>query len=411
MTMTMRLLSPALLRLQALIFFALAHVWYQPKPPAKKRYAVKARPLPVRVRDSVQILELTQALGDAEAALVVWTLRGWLAVNKANKRNLREGHYWTYNPLPEWCEKHFQWMTVDQLSYLMKKLAKLGVVIRQQFYSPRGKCYWYRLDEEVISRMILETVTRKSPDASLKNTGETRKSPNQGRKSPAHTTKESSSDVSSIPDSTALPTTTEQGDNETDDTTDTDVVVVSPALPHHPEAESGEHNLDGEGHDTTAVKALAQNELHHDEEPLSKVPLKVLSGVGSELVKFGVLPVTAQRLVEQYPEADVQYVLTYTQASGKLGPGFVIDELDHRRFGVLLARDSNLLAQKVLHASSTELDEGRLEAIRLQNERWAAEDAAAEQAALDPEHMLIPAVPDASDPDALHRLRTDGALV
>lgn len=356
---------------------------HQSQRPTKKRYVVKARPMPIRVRDSVQILELTQILGDAEAALVVWTLRGWLATNKASNRNLREGHHWTYNPLPEWCEKHFQWMTVDQLSYLMKKLTKSGVVIRKQFYSPRGKCYWYRLNETVLGSTISpDTTARKSPAQSLKSPDQTRKAPDQTRKSPAHTTKESSTEVSSIPDSRPLTTATAlQGNDE-----NTDAAVVDPQSRPDPESESGEHSLNGEGHDTTAVKAYLPHEQHHDDQPLPKVPPKGVPALVAELVAFGVLPPTAQRLVEQYPEADVRYVMRHAQSpAGKNlfnPPGFLVDELDTGKHGVLAARamagpTGRSLSAAIASEGPVEIEAWRLEALRRENDRFAAEEAEA----------------------------------
>lgn len=368
--------STILMRLQ-IVMSVILTMWEQiTRPPdhqratTKKRYAVKARPVPVRVKDSVQILELTRVLGSAEDALVVWTLRGWLILNEAKKHNFREGRFWTYDSLPKWCAKHFQWLSAKQLSTVMTRLEKQGVIIRKQFGTDKwNSCYWYSIDETVLSSLVAAITGAGSGSSSSRlgaqpthSGAPSAQTGSRRANSVAHTTKESTRKESSIPDSRVSQTTT-----AFESTEKTDVVVVTLPIPE-PESESGEHSIEGEGPDTTAVKAFVPHEQHHNDQPISKVALKVLSPLAAELATFGVLLPTAQRLVGQYAEADIRRVLDYARGASNLinPPGFVVDELDTGKSGVLAARIA-----PALRSLSTAIieDAEREERMRRETER------------------------------------------
>lgn len=326
----------------------------------RKRYRLKVRPLPVRVKDSIQIFALAAILGSAEASLVVWTLRGWLAVNEAKKHNFREGRFWTYNSLPQWCVQHFPWLSPKQLSTIMTRLEDQGVIIRKQFKAKHefDNQYWYSVNEEVLAALAVGKNTPLVPPsrlvASPAQAGSSRadsvaSSAQMGAPSAqtvSYTTKESSKYESSISDSNlSLSTTTALPDA---------AVVVQPD-PAAPEAESGEHSLDGEGRDTTAVKAFVPHEQHHDERPISKVPLKVLplgetardlaATMMAPYERFGLTEDYAAQLIQRYGEDHVRACHCHIQDNWRQfpgghksrifnPPGFMTDELAVRRLNL-----------------------------------------------------------------------------
>lgn len=394
MTMTMRLFSPALLAVIGVILRlikpAVAH------PIVKIPVEIPRsgfNPLLPTLEMEVYHPALVQSLGFNKEAILkkIWD---WQGYNRHEKQTFRDGHYWTYYTYEQWQQKHFQWLNVDTVRKLIRELENDGLLISGQFsYGSATK--WYRVDVNAVSKLLLRT--EKASVAS----GQKRRKAGEviragGEKTRIKTIEESTKKNQQIKNAK---TKQQQPLQDTDETT---VVVVLPSS--EPEAESGEHSIDGEGQDTTAVKAIVMHEQHHNEPPFPKVPQKgfPISALAADLVKFKVLPVTAQRLADQYPEADVRYVLEYARGESSLHnpPGFVVDELDTRKHGVLAARDSNLM-QKDLHASPAPkrfippddfvcTDEEREEigligferfiALRRENERSAA------QAVADPEY-------------------------
>jgi hypothetical protein len=252
---------------------------------------------------------------------------------KKSTQHFHDGKFWVFNSYKQWRDQHFPWLTARGVQSIILRLETKGLLIsRQGLENPQDRRKWYTIDLEKLAKLI--------PTSKINST-QTARPTNTDCTSNMHEMIDDSTESTSE-------NTFREKELQKQTTTEIDVVVDSPALPYRePEAESGEHSLDGEGHDATAVKAFVPHEQHHDEQPFPKVPVKGFPALVAELVKFRVLPVTAQRLVDRYPEVDVRYVLEYARGESSLRnpPGFVVDELDTRKHGVLAARDQNKYIQ------------------------------------------------------------------
>jgi hypothetical protein len=224
------------------------------------------------------------------------------------------------------------------------------------------------VDEKVISRAI-RGVGKSSAEVGKTSTQSGRKTPQGGQNTHPIT---SETDNSNPQAKSANASQQQLLRNRTDDA----VVVDLPSS--EPEAESGEYSIDGEGQDATAVKAFMPHEQHQDKEPLSKVPLKVLSPdearLRDDLIAFGITLAGAQQLIQRYTEDDIRYVMACAQKA-TLGnpPGFVVRELEKGAAGVLGLRS----LQKDLRPPrdpSVVAWEARIQA---EMERMVAEDRAA----------------------------------
>jgi len=330
---------------------------------------------PVRIRDSRGIFELTEALGNAEAALVVWKLRGWLMHNesKNKRRNYRDGHWWTYDSLEKWCARDFKWLTPRQLGAIMTKLEAAKVVIRRQYGAKKLKMsYWYSLEEDVIAELITKTKrvhafdgivksfneTVQSSDGSVKSFDETVEYTTavQQEKNLQKTKQKEPQQQQPLTDANAILKTTPE----------TDVVVVPLSAPPEEAVESKPHGLKQAAGDASAVKAPLQDTPHHnDAGPISKVPLKVLSSCGAESSRLadhlllaaklaadlGFETGFAHTLIQRYGAGRVRAVAMYTEAQGKAihtPPAFIRAELDRNELGLGVCEDDTWESEKTI---------------------------------------------------------------
>lgn len=322
--------------------------------------------------------DLEVAFGSIKAAILQKLLE-WININerKGKTSYFYEGHYWTHMSYNKLQKEHFPTRHPDTLRKYIREMERQGFVISCQPDPTDEK--WYRLDMKAISKAVQQG--GKGPRGAGEKSRVKGQKPTPAGYSPTQRTTENLQ-IKNLK-------TKNSNTKQQQPTTET-VVVVPSALPRRePEMESGEHSIDGEGHDTSAVKAFVPHEQHHDESPLSKVPLKVLS-LGNELcadlIRFGVSPDRAQRMVKQYPEDDIRYVMDRARKASNVTnpPGFLVRELDKGKAGVLGLR----AVQKDLHMPSTFIDEDRLEAIRRENARMEAEDRARAGQMMDPEPHL-----------------------
>ena len=86
-----------------------------------------------------------------QAAILIENLRFWLLKNIANKKNLHEGHYWTYNSAKAFAEL-FPYISEDAIQRILKKLEAEGIIFTGNFNNnPYDRTKWYRLNEEYLS--------------------------------------------------------------------------------------------------------------------------------------------------------------------------------------------------------------------------------------------------------------------
>lgn len=85
------------------------------------------------------------------SAILIENIRFWVLKNIANKKNMFEGHYWTYNSVKAFAEL-FPYMSEDGIQRLLKKLESEGVLFVGNFNSNAyDRTKWYRLSEEFLS--------------------------------------------------------------------------------------------------------------------------------------------------------------------------------------------------------------------------------------------------------------------
>lgn len=84
------------------------------------------------------------------AAAIIHNLQFWIARNRANGENLREGRTWTYNSVRAF-EKVFDYLTKAQIRHALDKLEAAGVILKGNFNeSPTDQTRWYAFTDEAV---------------------------------------------------------------------------------------------------------------------------------------------------------------------------------------------------------------------------------------------------------------------
>lgn len=323
---------------------------------------------------------LVVALGNNKA-LILHKIWEWQEKNRRDRTNLRNGHHWTYDTYEAWQQRNFSWLSVDGLRKLICELERDGLLISGQF-TKGSAMKWYRVDVQAVAKLI------RMGGQDVRMGGS--KSRTSGEVDRIKTKKESTNKKQQIKTPKSLTATTQpdERDISTEIDLDTDVAVVVPHPTPSRGEESGEYSIDGEAvmakHDEHhgepfAVEATTKTATPHTTS-LSKVPQKVLSPAAAELLDdliwFKVLPHVAARLIQQHGEEDTRYVLTHAQRVGTLGAGFVVQELDTRKWGVLALRDMPVVQKFVHQSSAATLDVEAMERETARMEAIEAEERA-----------------------------------
>lgn len=89
---------------------------------------------------------MATALG-VEEAIVLYQLDFWINANKKQKRNYRDGYYWTYNTMTEWQEGYFPFFSLSRLRRTFKNLIEAGLVLKANYNKNKmDKRLWYTVD-------------------------------------------------------------------------------------------------------------------------------------------------------------------------------------------------------------------------------------------------------------------------
>jgi hypothetical protein len=81
-------------------------------------------------------------------AILINNFQFWIARNKANGENLRDGRTWTYNSVKAY-QQQFPYLTVDQIRYAIDKLVEMGVLVVGNFNEARrDQTKWYAFKDE-----------------------------------------------------------------------------------------------------------------------------------------------------------------------------------------------------------------------------------------------------------------------
>lgn len=79
------------------------------------------------------------------AAILLNNLEHWIAHNKANNINYRDGYYWTFNSKRAFAEL-FPYMNERQIDYALKKLIDGGIIITNKYNtSAYNHTLWYTI--------------------------------------------------------------------------------------------------------------------------------------------------------------------------------------------------------------------------------------------------------------------------
>jgi|GEM_PF-862804 len=83
------------------------------------------------------------------AAVLFQNITFWIEKNQANKRNFREGRYWTYNSVSAF-KKLFPYLTEKQVRTALEKLVKSGLILKGKYGSDRyDQTTWYALGKTI----------------------------------------------------------------------------------------------------------------------------------------------------------------------------------------------------------------------------------------------------------------------
>lgn len=79
------------------------------------------------------------------AAILLNNIEHWIAHNKANNTNYRDGYYWTFNSKRAFAEL-FPYMNERQIDYALKKLIDDGIIITSKYNtSAYNHTLWYTI--------------------------------------------------------------------------------------------------------------------------------------------------------------------------------------------------------------------------------------------------------------------------
>ena len=83
-----------------------------------------------------------------DEAIMIKSFQYWIRLNKANKSNFYDGHYWTYNTISALSEL-FPFWTEKQVRSILQNLLKLNILIKGN-YNKLGfdRTIWYAFQNE-----------------------------------------------------------------------------------------------------------------------------------------------------------------------------------------------------------------------------------------------------------------------
>ena len=95
-------------------------------------------------------LELAEKLGLNEA-IVIQQIHFWCCINKEQKRNFRDGYYWTFNSYKDW-QKQFPFWSIPTIKRTIGNLEKKSLVIVGRFNKLKiDRTKWYRINYEKLA--------------------------------------------------------------------------------------------------------------------------------------------------------------------------------------------------------------------------------------------------------------------
>ena len=88
-----------------------------------------------------------------EEAVALQQIHYWLTVTeeKGDRVKFKEGRYWVYNSIKEWCEKEFTWWTESEVQRILSSLEKMGLLFTARFESKNwNQRKWFAINYDAV---------------------------------------------------------------------------------------------------------------------------------------------------------------------------------------------------------------------------------------------------------------------
>ncbi len=120
---------------------------------AESRLLYDERPLVV-IPELAKLLAKQKGFDGLQEALVLQQIHYWAIMNQRAKRNEKNGYYWTYNTFKDWNEQ-FPFWSLATIKRIFARLEKSGFLVSGRFNKSNiNRTKWYRVDHDVLSRMV-----------------------------------------------------------------------------------------------------------------------------------------------------------------------------------------------------------------------------------------------------------------
>ncbi|WP_417258625.1 hypothetical protein [Celeribacter sp.] len=102
------------------------------------------------------------ALVGLNAAVIFQNITFWIEKNQANRRNFRDGRYWTYNSISAFGEL-FPYLSEKQIRTALEKLVCAGLIIKGNFSDDRyDRTCWYALGNSICPKGQIDPTKREN---------------------------------------------------------------------------------------------------------------------------------------------------------------------------------------------------------------------------------------------------------
>ena len=120
---------------------------------AESRLLYDERPLVV-IPELAKLLATQKGFDGLQEALVLQQIHYWAIMNQRADRNEKDGYYWTYNTFKDWNEQ-FPFWSLATIKRIFARLEKAGFLVSGRFNKSNiNRTKWYRVDHDVLSRMV-----------------------------------------------------------------------------------------------------------------------------------------------------------------------------------------------------------------------------------------------------------------
>jgi hypothetical protein len=91
---------------------------------------------------------------DLNSAILLQQIHYWVTVAAKSGNNYRDGHFWTYNSVREWCQQ-FPWWSTSTIRRTLDNLEAKGILITGCYNRlPIDRTKWYRINYKTLCRFI-----------------------------------------------------------------------------------------------------------------------------------------------------------------------------------------------------------------------------------------------------------------